>query len=251
MKKIFFVLVTLIVLAIGACTKDNAINSLAPGGSGTIGAGGSLARFTIIGNYLYTIDRNNLGVFDISAPNQPIFVRKVNIGFDIETIFPFKNKLFIASNSGMFIYSLNNPAMPVMESSVAHFTGCDPVVANDSMAYLTIRGGNQCGSSINVLNVYDIRDIKFPKLVNSLEMTNPYGLGLKDSVLYICDNGAGLRVMSLKDPENPLQLTLISEDAYLDVIPTGDLLIGMLKDGIAFLDITDPENPKKLSSLKN
>ncbi len=69
-------------------------------------------------------------------------------------------------------------------------------------------------------------------------------------ILYICDNGTGLRVLNVKDPANPVELTVLTEDSYIDVIPSGDLLIGMLNDGIAYLDISDPTSPQKLAHIK-
>ena len=82
-------------------------------------------------------------------------------------------------------------------------------------------------------------------------MTNPYGLGLKDDILFICDNGAGLRIIDVSDAYNPAKIGVVTGDAYVDVIPLGNLLIAMLKDGIAFLDISNPSSPTKLSSIKN
>lgn len=248
MKKLILALLAFSMFAIAACTKNSVGGQ---GGGGTTGEGGSLARFTVVNDYLYTIDQMDMSIFNVSNAGTPVFVKKINIGFNIEALFPFKDKLFIASNNAMFIYNIADPSNPVQESQVQHFTGCDPVVANDSVAFLTIHGGNACGSSINQLNVYDINNIQNPQLLQSVAMTNPYGLGLKDSILYVCDNGAGLRVMNVKKPANPVELDLLTADNYIDVIPSGNLLIAMLTNGIAYLDITDPASPQKLSDIKN
>ncbi len=247
MRKLILTLIVISTLGFSACEKD--AGNINNGGSSS-GEGGSLARFTIVNNHLYTIDNENLSVFDVTNTATPVFKSRVNIGFEIEALFPFKDKLFIASRFAMYIYDISNPEQPVQESQVQHFTGCDPVVANDSVAFLTIHGGNACGSSINELNIYDIKDVKNPQLMSNLPMTNPYGLGLKDSILYICDNGAGLRILNVKNPSNPIELATLSDDNYIDVIPSGNLLIGMLTDGIAFLDISDPASPQKLSDIK-
>jgi hypothetical protein len=247
MRKLLILIVLIGSLGFSSCEKSASVNN---GGSSS-GQGGSLARFTIVNNHLYTIDNQNLSVFDVTNAGTPVFKRNVAIGFDIEALFPFKDKLFIASRFAMYIYDISNPELPVQESEVQHFTGCDPVVVNDSIAFLTIHGGNSCGSTINQLNTYDITNVKAPILLSSTPMTNPYGLGLKDSILYICDNGAGLRVLNVKNPYNIIEIITLSEDNYLDVIPSGNLLIGMLSDGIAFLDISNPALPQKLADIKN
>jgi hypothetical protein len=248
MRKLIVIIAAIAVLAISSCTKDSA--SVASN-SGSNGQGGSLARFTIVGNYLYTVDNENLAVFDISNASTPVYKQKVSIGFNIEAIFPMGNNLFIASNTAMYIYDISNPEQPTQQSYVEHLTGCDPIVANDSVAFLTVHGGNSCGSSINELFIYDITNITSPQLISSMPMTNPFGLGLKDSVLYVCDNGAGLKVINVKDPSNPVQINLLSGDNNVDVIPTANVLISMLTDGIAYYDISNPAIPTKMSEIKN
>ena len=69
-----------------------------------------MARFTIVGNYLYTVDKTDLKVFDIANPAAPVFRQTVPVGFEIETIFPFKDKLFIGSTSVVHIFSIADPA---------------------------------------------------------------------------------------------------------------------------------------------
>ncbi|WP_315816618.1 hypothetical protein [Paraflavitalea speifideaquila] len=74
------------------------------------GQGGSMARFTLINNFLYTVTANSLNTFDVSTAQQPSFVAARNLNnWGIETIFPFKEKLFIGSNSGMYIYNVSTP----------------------------------------------------------------------------------------------------------------------------------------------
>lgn len=251
MKKIIPSLI-LIISLLASCSKDSSVNN----GSNGTGQGGSLARFTIVGNYLYTVDGRYLNVFDISNQSSMTYKNKVQIGFDIEAIYPFKDKLFIASNSAMFIYNISNPEVPVQEAQAQHLTGCDPIVANDSVAYLTIHGGNRCGSQINQLQVYNVKLINSPLFIKSINLTNPFGLGMHQNHLYVCDNGTGLRVFDISNPYNPVAKTILSGENFVDVIiyPTltsETLLVCMLTDGVAYYDISDPSNIKKLGTVKN
>lgn len=250
MRKIALYCFMIFTMGFTACTKDNSVSTTNNGG-GISGQGGSLAKFTILNDYLYTVDNQSLSVFDISNAGAPTFVNKVSIGFGIEAIFPFENKLFIASNSAMYIYSVTNPSQPAFVSLVEHFTGCDPIVANDSIAFLTIHGGNTCGSQLNELMIYDIKNLAFPKAISNMTMNNPFGLGLKDTVLYVCDNGQGLKVINIKDPYHPKQIGLVGGENFVDVIPSNNLLISYLTDGIGYFDITNPANPQKLATIKN
>jgi hypothetical protein len=151
----------------------------------------------------------------------------------------------------MYIYNTNNPDLPAMESYVQHLTGCDPVVANDSIAFLTIHGGNRCGSSINQLQVYDIRNIAFPTLIQTIPMTRPMGLGLKDSVLFVCDNTSGMRVMNVKNPHQVQEMYRVTTETFIDVIPMDSIMLCMMPNGVAFYNITNLNQIQKLGEVKN
>src|SRR5215211_1413637 len=99
----------ILILFCFGCTKMEADTNMI---SGPTGQGGSLARFTIMGDYLYTVDKENLKVFDISNAAQPVFKRTVPVGFEIETIFPFGDRLFIGSTSEVHIFSISDPSNP-------------------------------------------------------------------------------------------------------------------------------------------
>src|ERR1700754_1418513 len=138
LKKIYVLLIVCFVIGI-ACEKAGSSDSMADSPQG--GKGGSLARFAINGNYLYMVDRHSITVVDITDPANPAHLGAVFAGFDIETIFSYKNKLYLGSQSGMYIFSLSDPTKPVKESEIMHFRACDPVVSNDSVSYVTLRSG--------------------------------------------------------------------------------------------------------------
>jgi hypothetical protein len=116
--------------------------------------------------------------------------------FDVETIFPYKDKLFIGSTQGMYVYSLANPATPVKLGSITHVRICDPVVANDTISYTTLQGNNRCGPAESGLYICDIKTITAPVLEKLLPLSTPYGLGLMDFVIFICRGNNGLSVIN-------------------------------------------------------
>src|SRR5215216_583015 len=184
----------IIILLLFGCDKSSSSDSAAFGG-GVAGQGGSLARFTISGNYLYTVDKENLRVFDISNPSLPVFKNSIPVGFSIETIFPFKDKLFIGSTTMIHIFSLEDPAKPrkLAEAiSPSVMRRCDPVVAKDSVAYATLRTNGPCGGVQSVLAVYNIKDVTKPFQVTSVGVSEPYGLGYSGNTLYVCDKNMGI-----------------------------------------------------------
>ena len=78
----------------------------------------------------------------------------IKVGFEIETIFPFKDKLFIGSTSVVHIFSITDPAKPAKLSQAISPTvlrRCDPVVAKDNVAYATLRVNGACGGVQSIL----------------------------------------------------------------------------------------------------
>tara|TARA_R100000789_G_scaffold94441_1_gene94232 strand:+ start:675 stop:1922 length:1248 start_codon:yes stop_codon:yes gene_type:complete len=200
------------------------------GGSGT---GGSLARFNINEDYLYVVDQNKLSVFNIAGLRNPELIKSEWVGRDIETIFYKENHLYLGSSSGMYIYSLEDPAAPQLKSMFSHILGCDPVVVKDDIAYVTIRGGNACGQEWSQLDVIDVADKSNPQLMKSYEMENPYGLGVKDDWLFVCDGTAGLKIYDTKNTPS-LELTDHFQDINTyDVIPLEEVLL-MVGDNTLF-----------------
>lgn len=220
------------------------------GGAGNkTGIGGSMARFTIYDNYLYAVDYSDMQVFDIAQANNPKAWSKVNIGWEIETIFPFKNKLFIGSTTGMYIYDVSKPWNPTYVSEFRHIRACDPVVANDDYAYVTLRSGTRCEGTSNQLDIIDIRDIFNPKLVKTYPMQEPAGLGLDGTTLFICDGPSGLKVFDVADATDIKLLDWQSDIKTYDVIPLGKSLLMIGRDGLFQYDYTDPTNLKLLSKI--
>jgi hypothetical protein len=220
--------------------------------STTEGKGGSTARFAIAGNYLYSVDESSLKAFDISDPTHPVLKNNISVGFDIETIFPFNDKLFIGSNTAVYIYSIQDPAKPAALGtalSPSVMRRCDPVVAKDTVAFATLRANAPCGGIRSILAVYDIKQITNPVEKSSLTLQEPYGLGYDDDVLYVCDKMLGLLVIDIKRPYNPIVIKTITDATFSDVIPYNHMLICWTDSGIKLYDISDNRNPIFLANI--
>lgn len=217
------------------------------------GQGGSMARFTVVGNYLYTVDKELLKVFDITNPAAPVFKRSTAVGFEIETIFPFQDRLFIGSTSVVHIFSIADPANPQKMSiafSPTVMRRCDPVVAKDSVAYATLRATGPCGGTRSILAVYDIRNIAAPVERFAYTLSEPYGLGYSGNVLYVCDKVQGLLVLDISNAYQPAIITSIKDGEYIDVIPYGNLLVCWVKDGLMLYDISDKKAPQLITHIE-
>lgn len=218
---------------------------------GNYGQGGSMARFTLMSGHLYAVDDNSLRLFDVKQANKPEFVKDIQLGWGIETIFPYKQRLFIGSTTGMHIYDAADPANPTRMSVYSHFTACDPVVVNDDHAFVTLRSGNFCQQGTDLLEVIDIKDLHTPTLIKSYPMSNPHGLGLSGDYLYICEGDFGLKSFNVA---NVLQidqnlLEHFKDKKSIDVIPASTSLIVTGPDGVCQYDYSNPAKLRLLSCI--
>jgi hypothetical protein len=205
-------------------------------GSQSTGKGGSMARFAISGDYLYTLNQREMEVFYIAQPSTPQPQSKVHVNFDVETLYSYKDYLYIGSESGVYIYDASTPTQPTKVSQFTHTKSCDPVVVEDDIAYVTLRSGGVCrlDSGENTLQVLDIKDPLDIKLIKTLGMWNPSGLGIDENKLFICDGSAGLKVFDINktDANETHQLTVdiqakhsVDDVNCNDVIPFNKNLI--------------------------
>ncbi|MFP2997168.1 hypothetical protein ABN763_14725 [Spongiivirga sp. MCCC 1A20706] len=201
--------------------------------SGGTGDGGSLARFKIVGDYLYAVDSHNINVFGIQDLNNPTDLPDVFAGFDIETIFNRGDQLFLGSMRGMYIYDIKDPATPTLISEFQHGTACDPVVVDGDYAFVTLRGGNMCGATESGLFIVDISNIENPVLQKEYRMDEPYGLGIKDEKLFICDGSSGLKVYDKTNVDDLQQLSHFKDINTFDVVPLQNHLL-MIGDGVLY-----------------
>ena len=227
MNRLLYLSLIAIVGLLISCTDANDASDFGPDGTGQ---GGSLARFAIRGDHLYTVDRNDLHVYDISNVEQPQKVNQVSVGAQIETIFPRLDNLFIGSQSGMFIYSIADPTQPQFLSNYIHVVSCDPVVADERYAYVTLRSiENVCGRFTDQLDIVDITDLQNPFLQVTYPMTHPKGLGVDGNELFVCD--AGLKVFDISNVDSLAQKYHFRIEAN-DVIPYRDYLMVIGSDGL-------------------
>ncbi|PCJ98779.1 MAG: hypothetical protein COA50_00615 [Flavobacteriaceae bacterium] len=215
---------------------------------GNTGQGGSLARFKIVEDYLYAVDSHSINVFNIQDLDYPLDLEDVYAGFDIETIFNRGNHLFLGSMSGMYIYDISAPDKPEFVSEFQHGTACDPVVVDGDYAYVTLRGGNRCGATESGLFIVDISNIENPVLSETYAMDEPYGLGIKDEKLFICDGASGLKVYDKTDIEDLVSLNHFENIITFDVIPLEETLL-MVGDEVLYQYEYLDEKIKLISTL--
>jgi hypothetical protein len=172
--------------------------------STTTGKSGSMARFALSGNHLYTISNSQIQTYDISTPTAPIKQSKTAVSWDIQTLFSYENALYIGSQTGMYIYTIKDTGNLEYTNQVSHFRSCDPVVVSNNIAYVTLHTNSVCfnDNELNQLQIYDVEDPKNISQIDTLNMWEPKGLGIDNNNLFVCDGSAGLKVYDINASED-------------------------------------------------
>jgi hypothetical protein len=199
----------------------------------TPGIAGSMAGMIIMNNYLYAIsEMHSLGIVDISNASHPKLDSSFFAGFDLQTIYPFEDKLFLGSGIGMFMYDVSDPEHPASLGAFEHGTACDPVITDGNYAYVTLHSGSTCGGVINELDVIDVRDISNTTLVKTYNLSKPTGLCKDGNLLFVCD-GNEVKIFDASNPAGLVLLQQIQSNQPYDVIAANKKLIVVNADGIS------------------
>ncbi len=176
MRNLIIILFLIVTIAF-SCTKDSDVSGVSSD-SEAVGQGGSMAKFSISNDHLFIINEYQLKVYGIEDAAQPQLITSLNVDFGIETVFTLQDFLFIGSMNGMYIYDISNPQNILFMSFYQHITSCDPVVANDSLAFVTLNSTASCWwqGGANRLDVLDITNKVNPIMLSSKNMTSPKGL---------------------------------------------------------------------------
>lgn len=230
------------------------VNTSQSGSAGAPGQGiaGSMARFALAKEHLYTLDIFGMEVFGLTeiCPEKK---NTIAMQWGIETLFPYGDYLFVGSNSGMLIYDNHDPSSPAYLSQFRHAQACDPVFVSNDIAYVTLRDGTTCQNFINQLDVIDVSDIRNPRLIKTHPMEHPHGLSVVDQTLYLCEGSHGLKVFDASDHLSIAQNLLSRVDgihAYdVIVLPQQQVAMVIGQDGLYQYDVSDSRSLIELSRI--
>lgn len=241
MKKIIsLLLIAMSAIVYNSCTKSANVSSNS--------TGGSTNRFAVYQHYLYTVDVNNLKVFDISDSENPLLLSTTKLNYGLETIFVYENYLYIGANDGIYVFELSKPEQPLSKPKIQHQTSCDPVVVQGDFAYSTQRMNGPCGRGTSVLQVYDVSDKSNPVEVNTTFLSEPYGLAVDGSYLFVCDDQSGVLVFSITNPADPITINTIPVSSPRDIIIDNTTMIVSTVHSYELYNIADIHNIKKIAT---
>jgi hypothetical protein len=226
-------------------------SSSAASSSSLAGVAGSMSKLAVVQNRLYAVSREALYAFNITNLADPLYLLQKSIHLGIgsaETIYPFQDKLFIGTTTGMNIFSIANPDEPTLLGTFSHATACDPVIADNTTAFVTLRSGPFCNSTKDELDVVDVTNVMNPSLIKSYNMTNPKGLSKDGNILFVCD-GDALKIYDASGTSDLKLKNTVSIKTPYDIICLNKTAIVTAADGLYQYNYSDLNNIKLLSKL--
>ncbi|MEZ4910903.1 MAG: hypothetical protein R2774_08575 [Saprospiraceae bacterium] len=218
--------------------------------SGT-GISGSFARFTVVENNLYVVNNSSIIDFDLTLPATPELKYEKPLGWGIETLFPYKDKLFIGSTSGMFIFNRASDGYLSLASNFSHARACDPVVVQDDIAYITLRNGTKCQGFSNQLEVVDVNNVFKPILLNTFKMRHPHGLSVYGDHLYVAEGNFGFTVLNVATSKDIKEVARVTNLHAYDMISLDEKTLFVVgDDGFYLYDVQKSSAPRLVSSIK-
>jgi len=211
------ILLSILVTVFVGCGEGSSSSS----SSTSSGQGGSMARFAIAGDYLYTINKREMNVLDVKDASTPKKINKIHVPFDVETLFAYGTNLYVGSSSGLYIYDKSTPTQPTRVAMLRHVQSCDPVVVSEDVAYVTLHSGSNCwqGEGDNRLEIIDVQTPDAPKLIKAVDMWEPKGLGVDGKNLFICDGSNGLKVYNINksDDNGTVKVSIDLKDSKSEI----------------------------------
>lgn len=234
----------------GATFTGSSSNS---GSNGNTAQVGSMARFALVNDYLYTVMGLNLNAYNVSDARKPSLTSTQQVGWNIETIYPSGNSLFIGSSSGMYIFDWkSSPERPSAMGQFRHADACDPVVVEGNKAYVTLRSGTACNGFTNQMDIVDITNLQAPSLIKTVPFTNPHGLAISNNTVYLCDGPDGLKIMDVSDPLLVADRQLYASEKFNSFDPIlleNNVLLVVGPKELRQYNVTDKRNPVLLSKF--
>lgn len=248
-KSTFLIISVLFLIA--GCTKNESIGDNESQSGDDSGKAGSMAKFSISNDHLLLINDSSLIIYDLTIDSDPVEVNTIDVGFGIETVFTLNGKLFIGANDGVYIYDISDPQNILYLSHYQHITSCDPVVANDTLAFATLNSRSQCRwqTGANQLDVIDIKNIVYPNNISSLWIDDPKGLAIDSIYVFVCNGREGVKVYDFTNPDHLKQVSGISGIDSYDIILQDHILYLIGNDGLFQYDYNNINNIELLSNI--
>ena len=207
---------------------------------------GLMEDIWVDGNHAYVADGNGLLIYDVHDPTRPDTVAHITAEQFrtrwVEGVAVENNILYTATHFKLSIGDVSDPGRPLPLGEV-ECTLLKDLAVRDGIAYLA---DNQ------FFRIIDCSQPRQPIQLAQIRMLGgeAWDVALRDTLALVTDRAYGLQVISIADLENPELLGTVEFDKCQGVDDDGYFTyVGLVWDGIAAVDISDPRNPEIIETF--
>lgn len=200
-------------------------------------------------NYAYVADGTSaISVLNISDKTNPTFDETYNTGGTTRGVMVVGNYLYAAVTTvGLKIIDITTPGSPSAVGGVDTAGSAYNVVVDGNYAYVADLGSG--------LQIVDISNPASPTIVGNYDsVNNIYDVDVSGNYAYLAGHSGGTQVIDISTKTSPTLIKTIAVetagDLHLNLDISGNYLYVAAGTVLDIIDITDPVNAVRLTSIK-
>jgi len=225
--------------------------TLGPVTLATIPSGGFIpqnATGMAFDNFLFASAGGAPRLYDLSNLNNTVFLWSTNL--DSYDVAMQGNLLAIAHSTGLALYDISNPAVPVLMNMIpAPLTDGlgGTVTFHDGLLFWSWQSDDFFTGEVVILNVDNPSNaVELGAIAANFFVSEPQFAG----DIMLLSNGTGVRAIDISDVTNPTQVASISLPGIdPKAALVGGLLYRLSDVGLTVLDVSDPSSPAVIDNL--
>jgi hypothetical protein len=197
--------------------------------------GGSIGAISVVGNYAYVGQGQDVLIQDITNPSSPTLLGKIMTNDYVNDIKVSGNYAYVTNSNNLLIIDINNPSTPTIKGS-CNAIGAIGVSVSNNYAYVITYDG---------LSIIDISNSSSPTLKGNYHnpLNNHGSVSVSGNYAYI-GGPSSLEIVDISNPSSPT-LTgsyKTSMGTYCSSVSGNYAYIGESK-GLEIVDISNPSSP--------
>jgi len=189
----------------------------------------------------YLPGQSGVSIVDVTNPSSPTLRGSFETGVITWRVYVTGGIAYVATDGGLCIYDVTNPAAPRRLSTTGR-EYCSDVLVSGNLAYSTDSYG---------LLITDVTSPSAPTQRGRLPNVYPKGLSLSGSLIFLAQwrdppySPNGLGVIDVSHPSSPGVLASLatSGTAWAVAVSSGTAYVALEESGLAIVDVRNPSRP--------
>ena len=208
----------------------------------------------------FTTTGNNLSIYSLSNPIQPVFLKSYNSAGYVHDMYvrndtAFLNAGFVSgSTGGLHIVDFSDVQNPVTLNTLTNypFSGYNHSGWLNEQGNIYVMADETHGMPLKIIDVSDFSNLQVLSTITSGVTTNsiPHNVIIKENYAFVSYYYDGLYVFDISDPANPViagfydTSTEPNNNSYKGAwgvypyLPSGNVLVSDMQNGLYIFDVT-------------